>query len=105
MTCFFLYSKNAFILYQLHYLIDNGYKFVLKLTSLLRLLKLQKQFRNLKEVDVRLNVKYANQACTICLKDLDYGKVLSCDHAFHSDCLWTYILNDEFKLCPNCRSP
>lgn len=36
MTCFFLYSKNAFILYQLHYLIDNGYRFMLKFTSLIR---------------------------------------------------------------------
>lgn len=42
--------------------------------------------------------------CVICLEPILEGKLLTCQHLYHNNCLSFWILNDDSKKCPICKS-
>ncbi|ORD94573.1 HRD1 [Enterospora canceri] len=44
-----------------------------------------------------------NTTCVICTDDMERGKMLGCDHVFHTDCLKMWC--ERESTCPICRKP
>lgn len=64
-----------------------------------------KKFRNRQYKFLAPNIKKMNKCCSICLDDYEEitkVKILSCKHAFHSDCITKWLTEENYK-CPVCR--
>jgi hypothetical protein len=59
---------------------------------------------NLNYSKYKMNMKYEQSDCSICLDELQIDKVstASCGHVFHSKCMKKFIKVDD--RCPLCRT-
>lgn len=75
---------------------------------LINIKKFTRQTSNMKEFELSYNsttpLPFNQTNCVICLEDFENGEILynlSCEHAFHRNCMSTYLLENE--TCPVCR--
>ena len=43
------------------------------------------------------------RSCSICLDNVEIGKISQCKHEFHSDCIKEWIVAKNKRNCPVCR--
>eukprot|EP00477_Mikrocytos_mackini_P001259 GAHX01001345.1.p1 GENE.GAHX01001345.1~~GAHX01001345.1.p1 ORF type:complete len:429 (+),score=63.01 GAHX01001345.1:37-1287(+) len=52
-------------------------------------------------IDLREEDEGENRECSICLDDVEIGKIIPCGHFFHTNCLKKWLENG--RNCPVCR--
>ena len=55
------------------------------------------------------NLSENNNICLICFQEIKIGKMLGCGHAYHQNCIRTWIESNSTNValikCPKCKKP
>ncbi|MEN2498221.1 MAG: hypothetical protein MHMPM18_002527, partial [Marteilia pararefringens] len=93
-----IYFTRTFYIVKITFVFFKGIFYVLRFVQrIYNQLMAERKFKKASKLDL----KEYNRPCSICWEDMKDGRMLSCQHIFHSMCIKEWLLVD--KTCPLCR--
>ena len=89
--CYYvLKNTNYPPIYIMLDLLENCYLLIMSIKNFSESLQLIKKLKKLPDVKGE-NLDESNKICLICFNDITNGKILDCGHAYHYNCIKTWI--------------
>jgi E3 ubiquitin-protein ligase synoviolin len=101
--CIYVTNKiGYFPIYVFRDLLLNIWLFYISCKSFVNTISMTIKLKKLPTVQGK-DLDESNDVCLVCFSKIEEGKLIGCGHAYHYNCIKTWIEKDNKKECPKCR--